>query len=175
MPKFLSCQGLISSFPFLISSFPFLISHFFVPTFSSTRLYICVYMCALRPHVQITCHSIPSAIPCSIPHSIPHSIPRSIPFHVPCFTAYPLCVCVCSVCVREGLAIHTHNTTPTHPHPPIHGPWIYSALTSSVLCCDLQAKMVCAPITANAFAVSYPIPVFAPVTTTTFPERSTVG
>ena len=35
--------------------------------------------------------------------------------------------------------------------------------------------IVCAPMTARALAVSYPIPVLAPVTTATLPERSTVS
>ena len=42
-------------------------------------IYIYIYVCALRPHVQITCHFIPSSIPCSIPHSIPRSMFYSLP------------------------------------------------------------------------------------------------
>jgi len=47
--------------------------------------------------------------------------------------------------------------------------------TAVALSWDRQAMMVCAPISAKDLAVSYPIPVFPPVTTATFPERSTVG
>ena len=51
-------------------------------------------------------------------------------------------------------------------------PHVLTALARSL---ERQAMMVCAPITASAFAVSYPMPAFPPVTTATRRLRSTTG
>ena len=49
------------------------------------------------------------------------------------------------------------------------------SLTATAFSSDLQAIIVWAPILANVLAVSYPIPALPPVTTTTFPFKSTLG
>ena len=48
-------------------------------------------------------------------------------------------------------------------------------LTAVAFSKERHAMMVCAPMAARALAVSYPIPVLAPVTRATLPARSTVG
>ena len=51
----------------------------------------------------------------------------------------------------------------------------YIILTACAFSLERQAMMVCAPITASAFAVSYLMPVLPPVTNATFPLRSVTG
>ena len=50
-----------------------------------------------------------------------------------------------------------------------------TVLTAAALSCERQVTKVWAPMPARALAVSYPIPVLAPVTSATFPPRSTTG